>query len=112
MRKLDIVVVVVAFVGLSASGWLVQAAPPIQVNCKNDASALSNLLTSGQVVDGHCTNPCIDANQCLPVPGCSATPACAMLAGGERVCILECSDGTCPIGMECISAGSGVEYCM
>lgn len=101
------------------------------------SSSTSGGGEQGDIYDDCPDNECLDAFECTTVPpdfpdaganwctqACdpkgdpcpdaasgTATPVCAFF-GGSPQCALDCSDGDCPDGMECISAGPAGNVCM
>ncbi|MCA9708011.1 MAG: hypothetical protein KDK70_19315 [Myxococcales bacterium] len=54
-----------------------------------------------------CTFGCQDASECPEPTDGDAVPFCGGPPNQPTVCMLDCSMGTCPAGMECVGLGPG-----
>lgn len=61
-----------------------------------------------------CSLGCMDAGDCPAPTSGTAEPACGGPPGQDTVCQLDCSDGDCPDGMECVALGpmAQVQLCV
>lgn len=60
-------------------------------------------LSTGPVF-GFCTVACNASNECDAPPGDTTTAVCDAATG---YCMLDCSDGSCPIGLDCVAGDLG-----
>lgn len=68
----------------------------------------------GVPVGNWCSLGCMDAGDCPAPTSGTAEPACGGPPGQDTVCQLDCSDGDCPDGMECVALGpmAQVQLCV
>ena len=83
-----------------SAGWPEAGPYSGPCNYSGDCEGFPELVSCPQEFN-FCTLPCQDPSECPPPPNGDAVPVCEV-AGGFRLCLLDCSGGEeCPTTMTC-----------